>query len=166
MMARLTDEGGPVDITVTYEPTPDEVARALDQGVRHQLRVMVVVASSFLVVAGLVCLLLGGTGAGVALLAGAAVFPLAMTWSIRRTGRRQFAHLCVPTTLRLTDDGYEAETEASLMRMRWATFGRIVTGPEFWLFYVNKQFTGFLPRRAFTGDQQAEFDRFVAARTA
>ncbi|WP_344865881.1 YcxB family protein [Planomonospora alba] len=69
-----------------------------------------------------------------------------------------------PTALRVTDDGYEARTGHSTTTMRWSLFGRITTGPEFWLFFVNRQFTGFLPRRAFGTGQQAESDGFLASR--
>ncbi|MEU6424254.1 YcxB family protein [Microbispora sp. NPDC046973] len=153
-----------VDFTVRYEPTPDEMARALGQGLRQQLKVVYLALPPVLILSGLVCILVGGTYPGIGMLVGAVVFPLVLTWSIRRTGRRQLAHLCVPTTIRVSDDGYECRTEQSTTAMRWALFGRITTGTEFWLFFVNRQFTGFLPRRAFTSEQQAEFDNFLASR--
>ncbi|MFB9679160.1 YcxB family protein [Streptosporangium vulgare] len=153
-----------VDFTTTYEPTPDEVARALGQGVRQQLKIAYLVLPSVLIVSGLVCVLVDALYMGAVMLLVAVVFPLALTWSIRRTGRRRLTYLCVPTTLRLTDDGYEARSDHFTTTMQWSLFGRIVTGPEFWLFFVNKQFTGFLPRRALSGEQQAEFDDFLASR--
>jgi hypothetical protein len=153
-----------VDFTVTYEPTPDEVARALAQVLKRQLRLTSLVLPSVLAVSGLVCLAVGSTGPGVGMLAGAVVFPLLLTWSIRRSARRQLAHLCVPTVIRMTTDGYECRTEQSSTSMKWSLFGKIVTGPEFWLFYAKKQCMGFLPRRAFDSGQQAEFDAFISSR--
>ncbi|WP_436758269.1 YcxB family protein [Streptosporangium sp. V21-05] len=153
-----------MDVAVSYEPTLDEVARALGQGIRQQLKIAYLALPSVLIASGLGCVLIGSTSTGVAMLVGAVAFPLVLTWSIRRTGRRRLAHLCVPTTLRLTGDGYECHTDQATTTMRWSLFGRIVTGPEFWLFFVNRQFTGFLPRRAFSGGQQAEFDDFIASR--
>ncbi len=164
MMCHHTNEGSMLDFTVRYEPTPDEVARALGQGIRQQLKIAYLALPSVLIASGLGCVLIGSTSTGVAMLVGAVVFPLVLTWSIRRTGKRQLAHLCVPTTLRLTGDGYECRTDQSATTMRWSLFGRIVTGPEFWLFFVNRQFAGFLPRRAFSSEQQTELDDFIASR--
>ncbi|MGW3347656.1 YcxB family protein [Nonomuraea rubra] len=42
---------------------------------------------------------------------------------------------------------------------------RPVVTPEFWLFFVNKQATGFLPRNAFTPEQQAQLDARLAPLT-
>ncbi|MFC4063040.1 YcxB family protein [Planomonospora corallina] len=140
------------------------MARALGQGARQQLKIHYLVSSSILIASGLVCILVDAPYMGTVLLVAAVVSPLLVTWSLRRTGRRQLTYLCVPTILRMTDDGYEARTDQSTTTMRWSLFGRIVAGPEFWLFFVNKQFTGFLPRRAFSTEQQAEFDGFLAAR--
>ncbi|MEV4250812.1 YcxB family protein [Streptosporangium canum] len=153
-----------VDFTVRYEPTPDEVARALGQGVRQQLKIAYLALPSVLIVSGLVCVLVDATYMGVAMLVGAAIFPLVLTWSIRRIGKRQLAYLCVPTTLRVTDDWYECRTDQSTTTMQWSLFGRIVTGTEFWLFFIGRQFTGFLPRRAFSSEQQAELDSLLASR--
>ncbi|WP_433436118.1 YcxB family protein [Nonomuraea sp. CA-141351] len=153
-----------VDFTVRYEPTPDEVARALGQGVRQQLKIAYRALPVVLVVSGLVCILLDATSIGIGMLIGAVVFPLVLTWSIRRTGKRQLAYLCVPTTLRITDEGYEFRTDQSTTTVQWSLFGRIVTGTEFWLFFVGRQFMGFLPRRAFSSEQQAELDGLLASR--
>ncbi|GAA3000456.1 YcxB family protein [Streptosporangium longisporum] len=153
-----------MDFTVTYEPTPDEVARALEQGVRQQLRTTYLILPLVLVASGLICILVDATYTGTLMLVLAVVFPFVLNWSIRRTGKRQLTYLCVPTTIRLTDDGYEARSDHFTSATQWSLFGRIVTGPEFWLFFVNKQFTGFLSRRAFNGEQQAEFDAFLASR--
>ncbi|MER6949431.1 YcxB family protein [Nonomuraea sp. NPDC000554] len=131
---------------------------------KRQLKVSYLVLPVVLVVSGLVCILVDSIGLGVGMFAGAVVFPLALTWSIGRVARRQLTYLCVPTTIRVTGDGYECRTEQSTMTMRWSLFGRIVIGPEFWLFYVNKQCAAFLPRRAFDGEQQAELDAFLRSR--
>jgi hypothetical protein len=46
-------------------------------------------------------------------------------------------------------------------------FSQVVSTPEFWLFFVNRQFTGFLPKRAFDSEQQSELgDLFTARRIA
>ncbi|WP_329088262.1 MULTISPECIES: YcxB family protein [unclassified Streptosporangium] len=164
MMGTTSDEGGMVDFTVRYEPTPDEVARALQQGFKRQLKVTYLVLPSVLIVSGLVCILVDAVGLGVGMLVGAVVFPLVLTRSIGRTAKRQLTHLCVPTTLRMTSDGYECRTDRFTTTMQWSLFGRVETTPEFWLFFVNKQCTGFLPRRAFDSEQQAELDGFFAAR--
>ncbi|GGO62671.1 YcxB family protein [Nonomuraea cavernae] len=68
------------------------------------------------------------------------------------------------TTLRVTDDGYECRTDQSTTTVKWSLFGRIVTGTEFWLFFAGRQFMGFLPRRAFSSEQQAELDDLLASR--
>ncbi|MEU0568207.1 YcxB family protein [Nonomuraea sp. NPDC005983] len=153
-----------MDFTVSYRPTPDEVARALQQGTKRQLKVFYLALPAVLVVSGLVCILVDSIGLGVGMFAGAVAFPLVLTWSIGRAAKRQLTYLCVPTTIRVTDDGYECRTEQSSTTMRWPLFGRIVIGPEFWLFYVNKQCAGFLPRRAFNSEQQAELDAFLTSR--
>ncbi|MEV4116239.1 YcxB family protein [Nonomuraea sp. NPDC049695] len=118
-----------MDFTVRYEPSQDEVARALLQGVRRQYRILFPALTGVLVVCGL-------------------------------------AYLCVPTTLHLTGDGYTVQTDRSTATTQWAMFSGVTTTPEFWLFLVDKQFTGFLPRRAFTSEQQAELDAFFAARSS
>lgn len=163
-MVNTSDEGGMVDFAVRYEPTPDEVARALKQGFRRQLKATYRVLPPVLIVSGLVCILVGNVSLGVGMLVGAVVFPLIATWSIGRTAKRQLTYLCVPTTLRMTSDGYECRTDQSTTTMQWSLFGRVETTPEFWLFFVNKQCAGFLPRRAFDSEQQAELDGFFAAR--
>ncbi|MBB6347044.1 YcxB family protein [Nonomuraea muscovyensis] len=164
MMIVASDEGGTVDITVRYELSPDEVARALQQGLNRQLRTLFVALPAAFTVSGAGCLLAGATGLGAGLLAGAVVFPFALMWSARRMARRQLAYLCVPTTLRVTDDGYECATDQSTTTVRWSMFARIVGTPEFWLFFIGRQWTGFLPRRAFDGEQQDALDRFFAGR--
>ncbi|MFF5205331.1 YcxB family protein [Streptosporangium sp. NPDC000396] len=120
--------------------------------------------SSVLTASGLVLVLIGSLGMGVGMLVGAVVFPLALHWSLGQAARRQLAYLCVPTTLRVTGDGYECQTDQSTTTMRWSLIGRVVTTPEFWLFFVNKQCVGFLPRRAFDGEQQSQLDDFFATR--
>ena len=87
-----------------------------------------------------------------------------MNWGIRRTARRQLTYICVPTTIRVTDDGYECRTDQSATTVQWSMFGRIVDTPESWLFFVNGQWNGLLPRCAFDSAQQAELDAFFAAR--
>ncbi|MGP3915561.1 YcxB family protein [Nonomuraea sp. 10N515B] len=151
-----------VDFTVRYQPSPEEVARALQQGVKLQFRALLTILLSVLAGCGLLCVLIGSVTIGIAMFVGAAVSPLVVSWSLRR--RRRLAFLCVPTTLHLTGDGYKVETEQSTATTRWSLFGPVVTTPEFWLFFVNRQFTGFLPRRAFTDEQQAALDAFFAAR--
>ncbi|MFJ2028141.1 YcxB family protein [Streptosporangium sp. NPDC087985] len=163
-MVTTSDEGGMVDFTVRYEPTPDEVTRALQQGFKRQLKVTYLALPSVLIASGLICILVDAVGMGIGMLVGAVVFPLVLTRSIRRTAKRQLTYLCVPTTLRVTSDGYEYRTDQSTTTVRWSLFGRVVTTPEFWLFFVNKQCTGFLPRRAFDSEQQTELDGFFAAR--
>jgi fatty acid desaturase len=153
-----------VDFTVDYQPSREEVAQALQQGVKLQFRVLFTVLIAVLAVCGLICVLLDGVGLGIAMFIGAAVSPFVMSWSLRHTGRRQLAFLCVPTTLHLTSDGYEVRTDQSTTTTRWSLFTRVVPTPQFWLFFVNRQFTGFLPRRAFTREQEAELDAFFAAR--
>ncbi|MGI5287813.1 YcxB family protein [Nonomuraea polychroma] len=153
-----------MDFTVRYRPSQEEVARALQQGVKLQLRVLLTTLIAVLVVCGLLLVLIGSVTIGIAMFIGAVVFPVVMSWSLHRTGRRRLAFLCVPTTLHLTGDGYKAETDQHTTATRWSLFSRIVTTPEFWLFFVNRQFTGFLPRRAFTHEQQTELDALFTAR--
>ncbi|MFI7615887.1 YcxB family protein [Nonomuraea terrae] len=154
-----------MDFTVEYQPTPDEVVRAFEQGAKHQLRRLSVLLTSLMVVAGVMCVLIEARSVGIALFVSAVACPFVMTWSLRRTARRQFAHLCVPTTLRFTADGYETRTDEQTMSVRWSFFQRVVTGEEFWLFFKdNNQFTGFLPKRAFTTEQQAEIDAVLGSR--
>ncbi|MFB4276455.1 YcxB family protein [Nonomuraea sp. MTCD27] len=152
-----------MDFTVQYDPTPDEVVRAFEQGAKRQLRFFYRLLPSILVIAGVVCVLTGGRALGVGMFAGAVAFPFVLNWSIRRMSRRQVAYLCVPTTLHLTGDGYECRTEQITTTMRWSFFTEVVTGPEFWLLIVNKQPAAFLPRRAFTPEQQAELEAVLSA---
>ncbi|WP_425465646.1 YcxB family protein [Nonomuraea turkmeniaca] len=88
-----------------------------------------------------------------------------MTWSVRRMAKRQLTYLCVPTTLHITGDGYECHTEQVTTTLRWSFFSDVVTGPEFWLLFVNKQPAAFLPRRAFTPEQQADLDAVLSRPT-
>ncbi|NRQ31596.1 YcxB family protein [Nonomuraea sp. NN258] len=153
-----------MDFTVTYHPSPDEVARALQQGLRRQLRLGYLAAPAALVLLGVVCVVVGSRGVAIGSFVAAVLFPFVLNLSIRRTARRQLAYLCVPTTLHVTGDGYECRTEQSTTTMRWSLFSQVVSAPEFWLLFVGKQCAGFLPRRAFDPEQQAELDRFIAAR--
>ncbi|SEG69369.1 YcxB-like protein [Thermomonospora echinospora] len=163
-MVAFLDEGGMVDFTIEYELTPDEVGRALHRGLKLQLRAVRLAVPTILAVSGITCLLVDAIGLGVGMLAGAVLFPFVLAWSARRLAKRQLTYLCVPTTLRFTDDGYEYRTDQSATTMRWPLFGRVVSTPEFWLLFVGKQCSAFLPRRAFTSEQQAELDGFFAAR--
>lgn len=54
MMIGNSGEGGKVDFTGRYEPAPDEVARALHQGLRRQLKTLFGILIAVLVVAGVV----------------------------------------------------------------------------------------------------------------
>ncbi|WP_431899091.1 YcxB family protein [Nonomuraea sp. bgisy101] len=165
MVPNTSDKGGMVDFTLSYQPTPDEVSRALYQGVRRQLKRVYLALPAVLAASGLVCIVVGGVSIGIGMLAGAVVFPFVLSLSIRRIAKRQLTYLCVPTTLQVTDDGYETRTDQSTVTARWSLFGRIESTPEFWLLFVNNQCTGFLPRRAFTGEQQAELDELFAKKT-
>ncbi|GAA2292779.1 hypothetical protein GCM10010149_45650 [Nonomuraea roseoviolacea subsp. roseoviolacea] len=153
-----------MDFTVEYTPTRDEVARALGQGVKRQLSALRVALPAILVLAGAACAAMGGIGLAAGMLAGAVAFPVALTWAINRAARRQLAYLCVPTTLRVTGDGYECRTDQYTTALNWSMFGNIVNTPEFWLFFIGKQCAAFLPRRAFDPDQQAALDAHFAAR--
>ncbi|MEV0827915.1 YcxB family protein [Nonomuraea rubra] len=154
-----------MDFTVEYEPTPGEVVRGLERALKHQLKALIWLFPAFLVVFGVVFLLLGNIGIGVGLLVAAIVVPFVIPWSLRRTARKQIPYLCVPTTLHVTDDGYESRSEKLTTDVRWSLFSRVVVTPEFWLFFVNKQATGFLPRNAFTPEQQAQLDARLAPLT-
>ncbi|NUW46345.1 YcxB family protein [Nonomuraea rhodomycinica] len=155
-----------MDFTIDYTPTQDEVARAFGQGLRRQLSALRVALPAILVLAGAACAVMGGIGLAVGMFAGAVAFPVALTWAIRRAARRQLAYLCVPTTLRVTGQGYECRTDQYTTTLNWSMFGNIVTTPEFWLFFIGKQCAAFLPRRAFDSDQQAALDALFAARPA
>lgn len=153
-----------MDITLQYEATPEEVARALHLGLRRQLRILYVALWSVLAVAGTVCFLVGSVIMGAGMLVAAVAGPMAATWAVRRIARKQLDYLCVPTTLRVTDDGYETRTDQSTTMMKWSMFSRVEATPEFWLLFVNRQIAAFLPRSAFDGAQRAELDGFLAAR--
>lgn len=153
-----------MDFTISYQPTPDEVARALVEGMQRQLRAFRLLLPAVLVVGGFGCLLVDALGLGIGMFVAAVVSPFVMTWSTRRIAKRQFAHLCVPTTLTFTSEGYEYRTAQSTVSMRWSLLGKVVTTPEFWLMFVNGLCTGFLPRRAFDSEQQAALDALFAER--
>lgn len=155
-----------MDITVSYEPTPDEVVRAFARGLRRQLTALYAVLVSALLVGAAVFFLTGETKLGIALLVSSVLAPLAGNWWLRKRARQQLAFLCVPTTLRVTDDGYEARTDQSTTMMRWAMLSDVTATPEFWLLFVNKQPAAFLPKNAFDADQRAEIDGFLTARTS
>ncbi|NJP98312.1 YcxB family protein [Nonomuraea sp. FMUSA5-5] len=155
-----------MDFTVEYEPTPDQVVGAIERALKHQIKALLWLFPAFLAVAGAVFLLLGTIGLGLGLLVAAAVVPFVMPWSLRRAARKQVPHLCVPTTLHVTDDGYESRSEKLTTSARWSLFSRVVATPDFWLFFVNNQATGFLPRNAFTPEQQAELDARLSPLTS
>ncbi|MEV0195872.1 hypothetical protein [Nonomuraea sp. NPDC050691] len=54
--------GSTVDRAIEYTPAPDEVTRALGEGVRRQLRTLRVVFPAVLAAAGAVCGVLGDLG--------------------------------------------------------------------------------------------------------
>ncbi|MEV6031325.1 YcxB family protein [Nonomuraea sp. NPDC052116] len=153
-----------MDFTIRYEPAPDEVARALRQSLKRQLTAVYRFLPSVLVVAGLTCIWADAVFVGAGMLVAAAVAPFAATRAIRRLTARQLAYMCVPTTIRVTSEGYECRTEQYSTTMQWSMFGQVVTTPEFWLFFVNRQPAAFLPKRAFNSEQQAELIDFLAAR--
>ncbi|WP_146615800.1 YcxB family protein [Nonomuraea aridisoli] len=141
------------------------MVRAVQQGAKQQLTPIAQLLPAILVVGGVICVLADSRGAGYGMFVAAVITPFVLTWSLRRTARRQFAYLCVPTTLHFTADGYEVRTAQQTMSLRWSFLDRVVTGEEFWLFFKGKkQFTGFLPRRAFTPEQQAALDAVLGAK--
>ncbi|TMR93028.1 YcxB family protein [Nonomuraea basaltis] len=164
MMIGTSDEGGTVDFTVRYEPAPDEVARALHQGLKRQLTAVYRTLPSVLVVAGIVCILADAVIMGAGMVVAAVAAPFAATRTLRRIARRQLTYMCMPTTIRVTSDGYECRADQYTTTMQWSMFRQIVTTPEFWLFFINKQFAAFLPKQAFDSAQQAELDAFFTAR--
>ncbi|MEU6039828.1 YcxB family protein [Actinomadura sp. NPDC047616] len=153
-----------MDFTVDYQPSPDEVTRALGLGVNRQLRAFRLGLPAVLVLLGGACLLGDGASLGIGMFAGAVVAPFALGWAIRRMARRQVAYLCLPATVHVTSDGYEVRTDQSTTSMRWSLFGRIDSTPEFWLLFINRQFAAFLPKRAFDDDQRRELESLFAAR--
>jgi hypothetical protein len=153
-----------VDITVTYEPTPDEVVRAFTRALKRQLTALYAVLVSALLVGSAVFFVTGELKLGIALLVSSVLAPLAGNWWIRKRARQQLAFLCVPTTLRVTGDGYEARTDQSTTMMRWSMLSDVTATPEFWLLFVNRQPAAFLPKTAFDEAQRAEIDRFLATR--
>jgi len=163
-MTGISGKGGMVDFTVRYEPTSDEVARALHQGLKRQLTTVYRILPSVLVVAGLVCILADTVIMGVGMLVAAVVAPLPGAWAFRRTARRQHTYLCAPTTLRVTGDGYECRTDQYTTTMQWSMFTRVTTTAEFWLFFANGQLMAFLPKRAFDSEQQTTLGDFLTAR--
>nr|WP_311132164.1 YcxB family protein [Nonomuraea gerenzanensis] len=120
---------------------------------------------AFLVVSGIVFLLLDLYSVGIGMLVAAVVVPFVVPWSLRRAVRKQVPHICVPTTLHVTDEGYETRSAQLTMELRWSLFSRVIPTPEFWLFFINKQASGFLPRSAFTPEQQAQLDARLSALT-
>lgn len=127
---------------------------------------MLVALPVMLVVAGVVCLLIGRISLGIGMFAGAAVSPFAANMAVRRMAVRQLAYLCVPTTLTLNADGYEFRTEQSATSLKWPMFSEVVSTQEFWLFFIGRTCAGFLPRRAFNPAEQAELDSFFAAQAS
>lgn len=153
-----------MDITVEYEPAPDEVARAFQRGLRSQLNAIYAVVASVLVAGAVVCFAVGNAGLAIALLVGSVLGPLAGSFWLRRRVRHQFAFLCVPTTVRITDDGYECRTDVSRTMMRWSMFSKVMTTEEFWLLYQSRYPAAFLPKIAFDAAQQAEISGLLSAR--
>ncbi|TDD26369.1 YcxB family protein [Actinomadura sp. KC06] len=151
-------------ITVSYEPAPDEVARAFFHGLRRQLAVTYTVVVAFLIGATIFCFAVGQAWVGAALLVSTVAAPLGSAWWLRLRLRKMLAFLCVPTTMRLTAEGYECRTDKSTTTMRWSMFSSVVTTGEFWLFFLNKQPAAFLPKSAFDAGQQAQIAGFLAAR--
>ncbi|MGP4027884.1 YcxB family protein [Actinomadura sp. 3N407] len=152
-----------MNITIKYEVSPDEVARALQLGIKRQLRAVYLVLPSVLVAAGIACFLIDAVILGIGMLVAAVAAPMAATRAVRRLATRQLTYLCVPTTVRVTDEGYESRTDQSTTMMKWSMFSRVETTPEFWLFFINRQIAAFLPKNAFDGEQQAELGGFLAA---
>lgn len=153
-----------MDITVGYEPAPDEVTRAFLRGLRRQLTAVYAVLTAALLAGAAVFFARDDLTIAVALLLSVVLAPLGSAWWLRRRVRRQLAFLCVPTTVRVTDDGYECRTEASSTTMRWSMFSDVAATSEFWLLFVNRQPAAFLPKSAFDAEQRAEIDGFLAAR--
>lgn len=153
-----------MDFTLSYEPTPSEVGRACHEGLMRQLKPFYVVLVLVLVAGGVICVLVGVISVGIGMLAAAVVVPLTGPLVIRRLVARRLGFLCVPTTVRVTGDGYEVRTEQHTTSMKWSMVDQVVTTPEFWLLYTNKLFTAYLPKAAFDDEQQAELEAFFAAR--
>lgn len=153
-----------MDITVSCQLTPDEVTRAYVTGLGPQLRIVKIGLPVALVGAAAVFFARGNVIAGAIVAVAAVVVPLVFFGVFRRSLTRQLEHLSQPSTVRVTDDGYEQRAETYATEIRWSMFDRVATRAEFWQFYAGKRYLAFLPRRIFDEAQQAEFDAFLAAR--
>ncbi|MFI0409890.1 YcxB family protein [Actinomadura sp. 3N508] len=150
--------------TVGYEPTPDEAVRVFARGLRGQLMVTYVALVVLLTGGAGLCFYVGKTWLGIALLISAVAAPIAADWAVRQRLREALAHMCVPTTMRLTADEYESRTEQATIKYRWSMFSKVVNTKDYWMLYVDGQPAAFLPKGAFDAGQLAQIEGFLATR--
>ncbi|GAA5041261.1 hypothetical protein HNP84_002390 [Thermocatellispora tengchongensis] len=152
-----------MDIRAEYELSNAELNRAIRLVVGHRKLALFYGVAAFALVAGGLCY--GPFDrplyAAMFLPLGAAL-AIAATLLVPMSARQVRAQVCLPTRAHLTDEHAEFVTDAHTSTIRWPTFVKAVTGPEFWLFYLNRNSAAILPRRAFGPAEQAEIDAFVA----
>jgi len=102
-------------------------------------------------------------GGGISLVPYGIVFVSIMTWTHIRDVSRQARRICVPTTVRLTNDVVEIQTSQGVHVRGWTSFVKTVATSEFWLLYTKKRYAIIIPRRAFLVAEQAEIDSFLGA---
>ncbi|MFI0483909.1 YcxB family protein [Actinomadura sp. 9N215] len=151
-------------ITVSYEPTPDEAARAYCHGLNEQLAGPYALKALFLIGAAVFCFSVEYPWLGAAMLVLAVAVPLGSAWSLRLRLRKLAVYMCVPTTMRLTADGCEYRTDLTTSTTSWSLFSEIKSTREFWLFYLGGHPATFIPKSAFDAEQQAQVNGFFAAR--
>ncbi|TDB87867.1 YcxB family protein [Actinomadura sp. KC216] len=149
-------------ITVSVEPTPDEAVRALFHGLKQGLTRTYTMVAGALIVAAIYCFSSGQTGAGIVVLVLAAAFPIAGVRSARVNLRKVAAHMCVPTTLRLTANGCEWRTDTFTTTMVWSAFSNIENTQKFWVCYMSGFPAEFILKRAYDAEQLAQIEGFLA----
>ncbi|MFI0409889.1 YcxB family protein [Actinomadura sp. 3N508] len=149
-------------ITVSYEPTPDEALRAHFYGLKEGLLSTYIVVAGALVIAAFYCFYIERPEAVVVTLALAVAVPIAAISSARGNLRSATAHMCVPTTLRLTADGLECRTDRFTITMLWSAYSNVENAREFWVLYVGGFPSGFILKRAYNAEQLAQIEGLLA----
>ena len=158
----------PVNISLSYQLTQDEIRRALTSMARAKRVLLWVICVLLLLMGGLV-LVAGNLGAGLPLLFLGLFYIFLLAVAPRLAIRKQAERLCIPTRLQLTDAGFEIETALERAEIRWVAVNRVRATDAAFLLYRTKRVANVVPKRAFDAAQLAEFSAFslsYAGRTA
>lgn len=153
-----------MNVSVSYEPTAEELTRGLKRGQRRNRRFLWAISVLALAVAA--AMLAADAGEPAALKGGVLgiglVFPVLLTLGTKRAVARQAPRLCRPTQATFTNEGLSVASDQWSVELAWSAFSSFTETDEFFICRLAKNQMHLIPKRAFDAQQAAEVSAFLA----